>query len=75
MQQQIIERNKWIFRRLNIRGIKITTNSTNRSSYGNNVVRNNTDRDHPISYTTNGFIPNNSYMVNSGGITQHNGRK
>ena len=48
-------------------GIKITTNPTTRSSYGNNVARNNnTDRDHPSGFTstTNGFVQNNSYVAN-----------
>ena len=53
-------------------GIKITTNPTARSSYGNNIVRNNTDKDHPPYYNTsnNGFTLSQSYLVNSVGVSQ-----
>ncbi len=61
------------FQKIKYQGIKITTNTANHSSYGNNIARNNTDRDHPnTSYTANGFIPNHSYMVGSVGSNQQN---
>jgi hypothetical protein len=57
------------FKKVKYQGIKITTtiNPTSRSSYGNNVMRNNTDRDHPTYYNTftNGFTPTHSHMINS----------
>ncbi len=63
------------FQKIKYQGIKITTNPTSRSSYGNNIVRNNnTDRDCPSTYT-NGFMSNNSYMHNGVGVIQQNHRK
>jgi hypothetical protein len=60
------------FQKIKYQGIKITTtvNPTSRSSYGNNVMRNNTDREHPVYYNTisNGFTPSHSHMVNSVGM-------
>ena len=57
------------FQKIKYQGIKITTtvNPTARSSHGNNISRNNTDRDHPSYYNTltNGFTPANSYMMNN----------
>jgi hypothetical protein len=60
------------FQKVKYQGIKITTNPTSRSSYGNNIVRSNTDRDHPAYYNaqTNGFAPTNSYMMSSVGMNQ-----
>jgi hypothetical protein len=59
------------FQKIKYQGIKITTNPTCRSSYGNNIARNNTERDHPSAYTTtNGFGQGNSYMANSVPINQ-----
>jgi len=64
------------FQKVKYQGIKITSNQTSRPSYGNNIVRtNNTDRDYP-AYSTNGFVSNNSYMMNSvgnNGVNQYQG--
>lgn len=61
------------FQKIKYQGIKITTtnNPTSRSSYGNNIVRNNTNHEYPAYYNTmtNGFTPTNSYMMNSMGMT------
>jgi len=60
------------FQKIKYQGIKITTNPTSRSSYGNNIVRNNTDRDHAPSYNpppANNYMASNSYMINSVGVT------
>lgn len=61
-------------------GIKLTSNNviTPRSSYGNNIPRSNTDRDHPASFlsSSNGFVTNNgSYISNSNAIGQQAGQK
>ncbi len=61
------------FQKIKYQGIKVTTNTTTRSSYGNNIVKhNNTDRDYPSNYTTtnNGFVSGGTYLPNGGGMNQ-----
>ncbi len=62
------------FQKIKYQGIKVTTNTTTRSSYGNNIVKhNNTDRDYPSGYmttTNNGFVSGGTYLPNGGGMNQ-----
>lgn len=56
-------------------GIKITTNPANRSSLGNPIIRNQTERNHPSIYS-NPISHEPTYLIPGMGVTaQMNGKK